>query len=179
MRALALLSTAILAGCYYPAPPPPYGAPAPAPTGATGVFWQGAGWTVERIPVPGAPPPARYCSASRDDAGPDFAFTETPAGLVGWNVVDTTHQARPGIAYPVQLNLGPSGTFDYMAYMIVPGRLTGAAVPRPTADRLRDAAAQSPGVDIASQALGNLGGFSLAGARDMLPQLDICARRPS
>ena len=173
MRRLLLALPLLLAGCYDPEPAPvvyapPPGQPAPAGT----VFWQRDGWTVERIPVPGGRPPGQYCAASHQTGGPDFALTETAAGLVGWSVADATGRASAGTRYPVTLRFDGLGALPYFAVVTEPGRLSGLPPDQGIA-RLASAARV---VDVSSPVLGPIGQFDLTGSAAAIGALDQCAR---
>ena len=160
----AAILLALLAGCVQVPPPPP------AP--ALGLFWQGAGdWSVNRFPIDGT----FYCSATRGTFGPDFAFNETPNGVVGWNVTDTTGRALPGAAYPVTLAFSPGGQLHYTASLQAPTRLGNLPADSLTTAALPQAIAQASSVQISSPGLGPLGRFGLSGSSEAMANLDRCA----
>jgi hypothetical protein len=167
MQVTRLMTTAalvaLLSGCV---PPPAPQAP------ALGLFWQGAGdWSVNRFPIDGT----FYCSATRGTFGPDFALNETPAGVVGWNVTDTTGRAAPGTVYPVTLRFLPGGELHYTAAVQAPTRLASLPADAATAAAFPRDVAASRSVEISSAVLGRFGEFGLSGSAEVLAQLDRCA----
>jgi len=155
---------AALAGCAPPIQVPP--------TPAMGLFWQGGGdWSVNRFPLGGS----FYCSATRGSFGPDFAFNETPTGVVGWNVTDTTGHAVPGTVYPVTLTFTPGGVLTFSATLQAPTRLASLPADAPATAALARDIANAEYVEVKSPALGAFGRFGLSGAAEAMTQLDHCA----
>jgi hypothetical protein len=147
--------------------------PAP-PLRPVGVLWSGAGWTVERVGIPGTG--RTYCIAYRSDHGPDLQFTETQ-GRVGFIAADLTGRAAPGARYPIDLHFQPGGTIAASAIAEAPGgRLNGTLPPDPSDDRVARYGRAAQSVVVSSSVLGPLGSTRLNGSSAALDQLDACDR---
>lgn len=147
--------------------------PAP-PLRPLGVLWSGAGWTVERVGVPGTS--RTYCIAYRSEHGPQLQFTETQ-GRVGFIVADLTGRAAPGTRYPIDLRFEPGGTVAASAVAELPGgRLNGTLPPDPSDDRVARYGRAAHSVVVSSSVLGPLGSTRLDGSSAALVQLDACDR---
>jgi hypothetical protein len=165
LRVAAALAFAAVALTACVPPPPIVVGPHP------GLFWTGAGWSVNRYPLPGS----FYCTAMRDDFGPDFAFTEAAGGVIGWNVTDTTNRAVPGQNFPVDLHFEPGGTLHFLAYLREPTRLASQPADPMTTETFPRLASSAAAVAVSSPALGPLGRFGLAGSGAAIAALDRCA----
>jgi hypothetical protein len=149
----------------------------PQPSRPVGVVWSGAGWTVERVGVPGTA--ETYCIAYRSDHGRDLQFTETQ-GKVGFIVTDATGQVAPGAHYPIDLRFEPGGTVGTFAVAeTTGGRLKGTLPPNPvganpSGDRVALYGRGAQSVMVSSSVLGPLGRTRLSGSTAALDQLDAC-----
>ncbi len=144
----------------------------PQPSRPVGVVWSGAGWTVERVSVPGTA--ETYCIAYRSDHGRDLQFTETQ-GQTSFVVTDVTGQVAPGAQYPIDLRFEPGGTVAASAIAeATGGRLKGTPPPNASVDRLALYGRAAQSVMVSSSVLGPLGRTRLNGSTAAFDQLDAC-----